>query len=127
MRERCSQLPHGGRPIDMRKVGSCSSQFFFGAVAGFLDAPLYLHQDGNQKYRGKENRESQNGSLSGLRQIPPQKKAAEGERGESNGEQTRPQTSEEVAHRNSEKETRRGGIDGPRHLECDSTATIARP
>src|SRR5229473_4032096 len=123
MRQRSSQFSQGGHPADVCEIRLRLAQSPFSAITGFLKPPFYLHQAGDQQRRSQEGCKSQKGSrLAGLGELRPQKKVVEGQRGESNREQTRPQTSEEATYRHREKETRRRGIYGPSHRQRDPAA-----
>src|ERR1700674_285654 len=118
-----SQLSQGGHPADVCEIRLRLTQSPFSAITGFLTSPLYLHQPGDQQRRGYEDCKAQEArGLVSWGRCPPQKEIVECDGGESNREQTRPQASEQAAHRDREKEARRGGIDRPSHRQRDSTA-----
>ena len=73
-----------------------------------------------ERCRQEDGRSQVDGRLNGWRECPLQKEVVEGQVGDSNRQETRPQASEKATCCNGEKETRRRGIYEPSHCQRDT-------
>jgi hypothetical protein len=78
VRQRSGKLSHGSCLADACEIRLRLTQSHFNVIAGFLNAPFYLDQPGDQQSRAHKDCESQVDSrFDGWRECPPQKEVVE--------------------------------------------------